>query len=52
MSFNIVSYVMGKNKGYLEGYESGEKNIVLTSDDYTFSDDGNGNVTIERTGDA
>ena len=36
--FDIVSYILGK--------KSGEKTVILDSDDYTFSDDGEGNVTI------
>ena len=36
--FDIVSYILGK--------KSGEKTVILDSDDYTFSDDGDGNVTV------
>ena len=36
--FDIVSYILGK--------KSGEKTVILDSDDYTFSDDGEGNVTV------
>ena len=36
--FDIVSYVLGK--------KSGEKTVILDSDDYTFSDDGEGNITV------
>ena len=39
--FDIVSYILGK--------KSGEKNINLESDDYTFSDDGDGNVEIKES---
>ena len=39
--FDIVSYILGQ--------KSGEKNINLESDDYTFSDDGDGNVIIEES---
>ena len=38
--FDIVSYILGK--------KSGEKTVILDSDDYTFSDDGKGNVTIKE----
>lgn len=38
--FDIVSYILGK--------KSGEKTVILDSDDYTFSEDGNGNVTIKE----
>ena len=36
--FDIVSYILGK--------KSGEKIINIESDSCTFSDDGNGNVTV------
>ena len=36
--FDIISYILGK--------KSGEKIINIESDNYTFSDDGNGNVTV------
>ena len=36
--FDIVSYILGK--------KSGEKTVILDSDDYTFSDDGEGNITV------
>lgn len=36
--FDIVSYILGK--------KSGEKTVILDSEDYTFSDDGDGNVTV------
>jgi len=38
--FDIISYILGK--------KSGEKNIILDSDDYTFSDDGDGNIEIKE----
>lgn len=38
--FDIVSYILGK--------KSGEKTVILDSDDYTFSDDGSGNVEIKE----
>lgn len=35
---------------YVLGYNSGEKNVALTDGtDYTFADDGEGNVTIAAT---
>lgn len=37
---DIVSYIIGK--------KAGEKTVTIDSDDYTFSDDGNGNVTIKE----
>lgn len=40
--FDIVSYILGK--------KAGEKTINLDSDDYTFSDDGDGNIEIEEGG--
>lgn len=40
--FDIVSYILGK--------KSGEKTVILDSDDYTFSDDGDGNIEIEEGG--
>jgi hypothetical protein len=41
--FDIVSYILGK--------KSGEKTVILDSDDYTFSEDGNGNITIKEADD-
>lgn len=41
--FDIVSYILGK--------KSGEKTVILDSDDYTFTDDGDGNIEIEEGGD-
>lgn len=38
--FDIISFILGK--------KSGEKTIILDSSDYIFSDDGDGNVTIEE----
>lgn len=38
--FDIISYILGK--------KSGEKTVNLESSDYTFSDDGSGNITIEE----
>ena len=38
--FDIVSYILGK--------KSREKTVNLDSEDYTFSDDGEGNVTVEE----
>ena len=40
--FDIVSYILGK--------KSGEKTVILDSDDYTFTDDGEGNIEIEEGG--
>lgn len=40
---DIVSYIIGK--------KAGEKTVTIESDDYTFSDDGNGNVTIKEVND-
>lgn len=36
--FDIISYILGK--------KSGENSVNLESDNYTFSDDGDGNVTV------
>lgn len=36
--FDIVSYILGK--------KSGEKTVILDSDSCTFSDDGEGNITV------
>ena len=42
--FDVVSYLMGLTKG-----KNDATGIVeLTGDDYTFTDDGNGNITIEE----
>ena len=38
--FDIVSYILGK--------KAGENTINLESDDYTFTDDGDGNIEIEE----
>lgn len=38
--FDIISYILGK--------KSGEKTVDIESSDYTFSDDGDGNITIEE----
>lgn len=37
---DIVSYIIGK--------KDGEKTVTIESDNYVFSDDGVGNVTIEE----
>lgn len=37
---DIVSYIIGK--------KAGEKTVTIESDDYTFSEDGKGNVTIKE----
>jgi hypothetical protein len=39
--FDIVSYILGK--------KSGEKTVNLDSEDYTFSDDGDGNIEIKES---
>ena len=38
--FDILSFLLGKKQG--------EKTVNLESDDYTFSEDGNGNITIKE----
>ena len=38
--FDILSYILGK--------KSGENNVTVISDDYTFNDDGEGNITVEE----
>lgn len=40
---DIASYIIGK--------KAGEKTVNLKSDDYTFSEDGNGNITIKEADD-
>ena len=40
---DIVSYIIGK--------KAGEKTVNLESDDYTFLEDGNGNITIKEADD-
>jgi hypothetical protein len=40
---DIVSYILGK--------KSGEKTVNIESDDYTFSENGNGNITIKEADD-
>ena len=40
---DIVSYILGK--------KSGEKTVNIESDDYTVSEDGNGNITIKEADD-
>lgn len=40
---DIVSYIIGK--------KAGEKTVNLESYDYTFSEDGNGNITIKEADD-
>ena len=39
--FDIVSYILGKKLG--------EKTVNLDSEEYTFSDDGDGNIIIEES---
>ena len=41
--FDILSFLLGKKQG--------ENTINLESDDYTFSEDGNGNITIKEADD-
>lgn len=38
--FDVISFILGK--------KSGEKTVVFDSNDYTFSDDGSGNITVEE----
>lgn len=40
--FDAVSYVMGAEKG--------KGTVVLEGDNYTFTDDGEGNITITENG--
>lgn len=40
--FDILSFLLGKKQG--------EKTINLESDDYAFTDDGDGNIEIEEGG--
>lgn len=41
--FDVVSYILGKKSG-----EKGENTVNIESSDYIFSDDGDGNITIEE----
>lgn len=51
MSFDIISYLIGKKKGYGEGREEGAETVVLEGDDYTFTDQNNdGHVVIAKGG--
>lgn len=38
--FDILSFIIGKMKG--------ETHVVLDSDSYTYTDDGEGNITVEE----
>ena len=38
--FDILSFIIGKMKG--------ETDVVLDSDFYTYTDDGEGNITVEE----
>lgn len=38
--FDIISYILGK--------KAGEKTVIIESEEYTFSDDGDGNITVEE----
>ena len=40
--FDFVSYVMGHKKGKNDG----KSDVVIESDNLTFTDDGEGNITI------
>lgn len=40
--FDIISFLLGKKKG--------ENTININSEDYDFTDDGDGNVEIEEVG--
>lgn len=42
MSFDLLSYIMGKKSGIKEGGES----IDLDAEHYEFTDDGEGNITV------
>lgn len=42
MSFNLLSYIMGKKNGIKEG----EQSIDLDAEHYDFEDDGEGNITV------
>ena len=38
--FDLISFILGKKQG--------EKSVTLDADAYTFTDDGEGNITIEE----
>lgn len=38
--FDILSFIIGKMKG--------ETHVVFDSDSYTYTDDGEGNITVEE----
>ena len=40
--FDMTSYIMG----HVKGVKAGEKEAILDSDNLTFTDDGEGNITI------
>ena len=42
---DIISYAMGKENGYNQGYVAGKVNVELDST-LVFTDDGEGNITI------
>lgn len=49
MSFDTVSYIMGKKSGYGKGYEEGEeaaKGVVVIESGISCIDDGDGNIII------
>ena len=41
--FDIISYILGK--------KAGEKTVTIDSEEYTFTEDGQGNIVIEEVKD-
>lgn len=41
---DIISYILGLRRGRVAGAGT----VVLTGDEYAFTDDGEGNITIEE----
>ena len=44
-----ASYIMGQDAGYKKGVKDGEGHIVVDGTNMTFTDDGEGNLTITVT---
>lgn len=43
---DMPSYIMGQDAGYAKGKAAGKGVVELEGTDYTFTDDGEGNITI------
>ena len=44
-----MAFLMGQQNGYAKGVDDGTGNIVIDGTNMTFSDDGEGNLTITVT---